>query len=32
MIGTHLAGSSDPVVRLREQQRVMEFFRRTLKP
>jgi dipeptidyl-peptidase-4 len=32
MLGTHLAGSSDPIVRLREQQRVMEFFRRTLKP
>ena len=25
MLGTHMAGSSDPVVRLREQQRVMEF-------
>lgn len=32
MLGTHLAGSSDPVVRLREQQRVMEFFNRTLQP
>lgn len=32
MLGTHLAGSSDPLVRLREQQRVMEFFKRTLKP
>jgi dipeptidyl-peptidase-4 len=32
MLGTHLAGSSDPVVRLRQQQRVMEFFGRALKP
>lgn len=32
MLGTHLAGSSDPVVRLREQQRILEFFARTLKP
>ena len=32
MLGTHLAGSSDPVVQLRKQQRVMDFFRRTLKP
>jgi dipeptidyl-peptidase-4 len=30
MLGTHLAGSSDPVVRLREQMRVMEFFNREL--
>jgi dipeptidyl-peptidase-4 len=30
MLGTHLAGSNDPLVRLREQQRVMEFFRRIL--
>jgi dipeptidyl-peptidase 4 len=32
MLGTHLAGSSDPVVRLRQQMRVMEFFNRELKP
>jgi len=31
MMGTHLAGSSDPVVRLREAQRVIEFFNRHLK-
>ena len=31
MLGTHLAGSSDPVVRLREQMRVMEFFNRELR-
>ncbi len=32
MLGTHMAGSSDPVVKLREEQRVMEFFNRELKP
>jgi len=32
MLGTHMAGSSDPVVRLREEQRIMEFFNRELKP
>lgn len=32
LLGTHLAGSSDPVVRLREQTRVMDFFRRELRP
>ena len=32
MLGTHLAGSSDPVVRLRQQMRVIEFFNRELKP
>ncbi len=32
MLGTHMAGSSDPVVKLREQQRIMEFFNRELKP
>ena len=32
MLGTHLAGSSDPVVKLRQQMRVMEFFNRELKP
>jgi dipeptidyl-peptidase 4 len=32
MLGTHLAGSSDPVVRLRLQQRIIEFFNRELRP
>lgn len=32
MLGTHLAGSSDPVVRCRQQQRVLEFFNRELQP
>jgi hypothetical protein len=32
MLGTHLAGFSNPVVRLRQQMRVMEFFNRELKP
>jgi dipeptidyl-peptidase-4 len=32
MLGTHMAGSSDPTVRLREQMRVMDFFDRELKP
>ena len=32
MLGTHLAGSSDPVVKLRLQMRVMKFFNRELKP
>lgn len=32
MLGTHMAGSSDPVVRLRQQMRVMEIFNRELKP
>jgi dipeptidyl-peptidase-4 len=31
MLGTHLAGSSDPIVRLREHLRVMEFFNRELR-
>jgi dipeptidyl-peptidase-4 len=30
MLGTHMAGSSDPMVKLRQQQRVMEFFARYL--
>ena len=30
MLGTHMAGSSDPLVKLREQQRVMEFLGRTI--
>jgi hypothetical protein len=30
MLGTHMAGSSSAVLRLREEQRVMEFFGRTL--
>ena len=32
MLGTHMAGSSDPVVKLRQQQRVMDFFARQLRP
>ncbi len=32
MLGTHLAGSSDPAVKLHQQQRVMEFFARSLHP
>jgi dipeptidyl-peptidase-4 len=32
MLGTHMAGSSDPTVKLRQQQRVMEFFARHLRP
>ena len=32
MLGTHMAGSSDPMVKLRQQQRVMEFFTRHLGP
>lgn len=32
MLGTHMAGSSDPLVKLRQQQRVMEFFARHLSP
>ena len=32
MLGTHMAGSSDPVVKLRQEQRVIEFFNRELKP
>jgi len=32
MLGTHLAGSSDPLVRLRQQMRVIEFFNRELRP
>jgi dipeptidyl-peptidase-4 len=32
MLGTHLAGSSDPAVKLHQQQRVMEFFARALHP
>jgi dipeptidyl-peptidase-4 len=32
MLGTHMAGSSDPRVRLNQQQRVMEFFSRHLRP
>jgi len=30
MLGTHMAGSNDPIVKLRQQQRVMEFFARHL--
>jgi dipeptidyl-peptidase-4 len=30
MLGTHMAGSSDPMVKLRQQQRVMDFFARHL--
>ena len=32
MLGTHMAGSSDPTVQLRENIRIMEFFNRELKP
>ncbi len=32
MLGTHMAGSSDPRVKLNQQQRVMEFFARHLRP
>ncbi len=32
MLGTHMAGSSDPVVRMREEERSMAFFNRELKP
>jgi dipeptidyl-peptidase-4 len=32
MLGTHMAGSSDPVVQLRENMRMIEFFNRELKP
>jgi dipeptidyl-peptidase-4 len=32
LLGTHMAGSSDPVVQLRQQQRIIEFFNRELKP
>ena len=32
MLGTHLAGSSDPVVQLRQHMRIIEFFNRELKP
>jgi dipeptidyl-peptidase-4 len=32
MLGTHMAGSSDPVVKLRQEQRVIEFFNRELSP
>jgi dipeptidyl-peptidase-4 len=32
MLGTHLAGSSDPVVQLRQNMRMLEFFNRELKP
>ncbi len=32
MLGTHLAGSSDPAVKLHQQQRVMEFLGRALHP
>lgn len=31
LLGTHMAGSSDPVVQLRQQQRIIEFFNRELK-
>jgi len=31
LLGTHLAGSSDPLVRLRQQVRVVDFFNRELK-
>ncbi len=30
MLGTHMAGSSDPMVKLRQQQRMMDFFSRYL--
>jgi dipeptidyl-peptidase-4 len=32
MLGTHMAARSDPVVRRREQMRIMEFFNRELRP
>ncbi len=32
MLGTHMAGASDPVVQLRENVRILEFFNRELKP
>jgi len=32
MLGTHMAGAEAPVVKLREEQRVMEFFHRALQP
>ena len=32
MLGTHMAGSSDPRVKLNQQQRMMEFFARHLRP
>ena len=32
MLGTHMAGSSDPLVQLREHMRIIEFFNRELKP
>ncbi len=32
MLGTHMAGSSDPTVQLREHMRILEFFNRELKP
>ena len=32
MLGTHLAGSSEPVVQLRRRMRLIEFFNRELKP
>ena len=32
MLGTHLAGSGEPVVQLRRQMRLIEFFNRELKP
>jgi dipeptidyl-peptidase-4 len=31
MLGTHMAGSSDPLVRVRLRMRAMEFFNRELK-
>jgi len=31
MLGTHMAGADSSVVRLREEQRIMEFFNRTLR-
>jgi len=30
MLGTHMAGANSAIVRLREEQRIMEFFRRSL--
>ena len=32
MLGTHMAGANSSVVKLREEQRIMEFFNRTLRP
>jgi dipeptidyl-peptidase-4 len=32
MLGTHMAGANSSIVRLREEQRVMEFFKNNLRP